>query len=220
VKLVTYTTPSHAAMCKEFVLDRAELAGFADDDIILIEDIQRCGSGNYNDEGFVEQCASKIANLASLPLGEQYFYCDADCCLFPGLRWWVNTQIPDILYLGNDIVQQCAGVMLWSHDKKTRRLFEIVADLCGIYGKHDQQVFNLLYQGSFTGRFPVRAETMPSKIIANYASLQGKVVYWNGQDFDVPSTVRLFHANFTVGVDKKQKLLEKVASSVATIAHC
>jgi hypothetical protein len=213
VKLVTYTTPSHAAMCKEFVLDRAESAGFADDDIILIEDIQRCESGEYNSAGFTEQCASKIANLASLPLGEQYFYCDADCVLLPGLRWWLNTKETDIFYMSSDLVQYCCGVMLWTHDKKTRRLFEIVADLSGILGIHDQDSFNFLLKNSSRGKLPVRVSLMSTEVIANYAGIGKEVRYWDGQAFEVPSTVRLFHANFCVGVQKKEELLKMVVDS-------
>ena len=219
VSLVTYSSPSHREMCDRFVLSRAGLAGFGDDSVILFEDRQVCESATYNKKGFSDQTAGKIGSLATLPVGERYLYVDADCCLFPGLAKWCNTKLTDVVYFSDDLSQYCCGVMLWTQTEQTQRLFQLVAELTLIVEYHDQNIMNWLYNNAAANKFPVRVAKIARAVVANYATILGEQQAWGGQDFEVPRSVKIFHANYCVGVENKTQLLEKALEAYEGICH-
>lgn len=217
--LVTYTTPTHSEMCQRFVLDRAAIAGFADNEVILIEDRQICPTGGYKSEGYNDQTASKISSLARLPVGERYLFVDADCCLFSGLHRWTHTKETDRLYLADDVVQACTGVMLWTHTEQTQALFQLTADLVTLLDFHDQEIINWLHAVALPGRFPVRVQKISKFIAVNWACLSEKLEAWNGQQIVLPKTTKVFHANYCIGVENKTRLLESALEAHEGLCH-
>ena len=52
----------------------------------------------------------------------------------------------------------------------------------------------------------------PTDVVCNWASISQTQTLWSGQSFSLPSTTRVFHANWTIGVENKERLLAAASS--------
>lgn len=211
MRLLTYYTPSHAAMCRRFVLDRAG----AFDEVVSIAYDQTCPSGAFKNPGWNRCMDDKLDALLRLPAdGRPTLYVDADVALRPGLAEWATHHIRlmqyDEIAYSDDVLQWCAGVMLFRPTEKTRRWWQLVADMSRLLDQPDQDVIHVLR--SYAKRLPVPMSVMPGDRICNWATIGNQSV-WEGQPFDVPKTCLAWHANWTVGVDMKTRMLEHVVLS-------
>lgn len=209
--LVTYTTPSHAAMCERFVVSRGELAGF--DGGRLFEDQQQCPSGSYNQPGFAQQTWNKVQMLSRLPVGEDYCYLDADCVIFPGLaevcRWWIKAH-PGMIGHGDDFTQYCMGVIVWRQTEVTAAWFKYICDTAVLVGVHDQNALHIIMQ--FAVNHPVKPAFLCNTFFANHVSREDpdNSVWKPGDKLDVSHKTLCWHANFCIGVENKTAMLEEV----------
>jgi hypothetical protein len=70
--------------------------------------------------------------------------------------------------------------------------------------EHDQYAFN------YFGRKSLNWKTLPEEKYYTIAYNTGNVV-WNGEEYnDIPKSILMHHANWTVGVKNKIKLLEYI----------
>jgi len=214
MRLVTYASPSHQAMCDRFVISRAEQAGFAN--TVYAKGDQLCPSARYNSDGFATQMWQKLDLLAMLPAGERYCYVDADCILFPGLsHWcetWLNGQENDSISLGNDVKEWCMGTIVWQQTEKTAEFWRFLRQLAFMVGCHDQAALHGLRMNSVN--WPLSISVLPNTIFANWATYgdHSQKIWQPGQEFVIPEDALCWHANFVVGVESKQTMLEMVES--------
>lgn len=215
LRLATYYTPSHREMCERFVLSRAD--GFAD--VVAREYPQKCPSGAFKQEGWNACMDDKLDLLMRLPAdGTPTLYVDSDVILLPGLADWVQSRVDgmaaDELQYSDDVVQWCAGVMLFRSTNRLYHWWRLVADLSPVWDLPDQDVIHQLRQqaASRNGRLPLTMSTMPGDAVANWATIGNRDV-WAGQQFAVPSACVAWHANWTVGVEAKFLMLSKVAET-------
>lgn len=208
MRLVTYYTPSHAEMCQRFVLDRAG----AFSEVVSIEYDQTCPSGAFKEAGWNRCMDDKLETLLRLPLDAQpTLYVDADVAIFPGLAEWAThhvrrMQFDEIAY-SDDVVQWCAGVMLFRPTDKTRAWWSLVASMSQLLDQPDQDVIHVLR--TYGKRLPVPMSVMPGTRVCNWATCGNQTV-WSGEPLTVPTTCVAWHANWTVGIDMKTKMLEQV----------
>lgn len=214
MRLVTYYTPSHADMCRRFVLDRAG----AFEEVVSIEYGQTCQSGAFKEAGWNRCMDDKLETLLRLPCdGRPTLYVDADVLIRPGLAEWATHEIRRMQYdeisYSDDVLQWCAGVMLFRATDKVRRWWELVADMSRLLDQPDQDVIHVLRVNA--KRLPVPMSVLPGDRICNWATI-GNVSVWGGEPFDVPRTCLAWHANWTVGVANKVRMLERVATSATS----
>lgn len=210
LRLATYYTPTHAAMCERYVLSRA--AGFSD--VVAREYEQRCPSGVFKSEGWNACMSDKLDLLLRLPQdGQPTLYVDADVVLMPGLAAWAEErvramQFHEIAY-SDDVVQWCAGVMLFRSTHQTHRWWRLVADMSDLLDQPDQDVIHALRVNA--KRLPVPMSVLPAERVCNWATL-GNRTPWQGEAITVPETCVAWHANWTVGVEAKAAMLERVGN--------
>jgi hypothetical protein len=216
LRLVTYYTPTHEEMAKRFVLSRAW--GF--DDRVSMSYGQTCPSGEFKQEGWNDCMLDKLNTLLQLPTdGIPTLYVDADVCLMPSLvewcRWYVEHLDEDEVAFSDDVIQWCAGIMLFRSAKRVNAWWQTVADLSRAWDLPDQDTIHQLRMqvAERKGLLPIRARVLPSDVFANWATVNSPTVPapWNGEPFNVPKTCLAWHANWTVGLDNKQRMLERVA---------
>ena len=53
----------------------------------------------------------------------------------------------------------------------------------------------------------------PGDVVCNWATVSQTQTLWSGQSFTLPNSSRVFHANWTLGVENKERLLEAAAGS-------
>lgn len=216
LRLATYYTPSHREMCERFVLSRAE--GFSK--VFFREYPQRCESASFKQPGWNACMLDKLDLLLRLPQdGDVTLYVDADVCLLPGLAKYVDAtcrtmKFHEIAY-SDDVVQWCAGVMLFRSTPLTHAWWQLVADMAQLLDQPDQDVIHILRSNA--KRLPVPMSVMPGSRVANWATI-GNTNVWQGQPFDVPETAVAWHANWCVGIEAKLAMLEHVSETTRVAA--
>ena len=218
MRLLTYYTDSHADMCQRFVIDRA--TGF---DVIAKHYPQRCETGAFKSEGWNECMLDKLDAILSLPVdGEPTVYVDSDVVLLPGFLEYVTAVFserttPEVIF-SDDVIQFCAGVMLFRSTAHVHRWWHLVAELSPVWNLPDQDVVNYLIEQSVrrAGRLPVGTAIIGSDSVSNWATVCRPTVPepWQGESFVVPDTCVAWHANWTIGVDRKMDMLTKVVEQV------
>lgn len=217
LRLVSYYTPSHKEMCERFVMSRAW--GF--DERHFVQHEQTCPTGGFKSEGWNSCMLDKLKTLLSLPTdGVPTLYVDADVCLMPTLvewcRWYVEHMDVDDVAFSSDIVQWCAGIMLFRSSKRVHAFWQTIADLAVAWDAPDQDVIHelRLQASQRNGRLPINASVLPADVFSNWATVNAPSfpAPWNGEPFEVPKTCLAWHANFTVGVVNKMRMLELVVT--------
>ena len=218
LRLATYYTPSHQAMCERFVLSRA--AGFSD--VVVREYPQRCASGVFKSDGWNACMDDKLDLLMRLPVdGTPTLYVDSDVAILPGLAEWAEDRVRSMEFheiaYSDDVVQWCAGVMLFRSTAKAHAWWQLLAGLSPIWNLPDQDVIHQLRSqaSAQNGRLPVPMSVLPPDRICNWATL-GNMMPWNGEQFSVPATCVAWHANWVVGVSAKLAMLERVLETQRT----
>ena len=215
LRLVTYYTPSHEAMCRRFVLTRAY--GFKA--VRSVAYGQTCPTGAFKAAGWNQCMLDKLDTLLRVPTdGMPTVYVDADVALMPGFHDWCDQALAfmpkDGVAFSDDVIQWCAGVMLFHATEKVRRWWQLLADLSPIWNLPDQDVIHQLrMQAEQTkGTLPIVPQVIPGDIVCNWATVSAPTVPqpWTGEAFTVPPTCLAWHANWTVGIDNKLAMLERV----------
>lgn len=216
LRLVTYYTPSHAEMCRRFVLSRAW--GFEERRSTQYD--QTCASGSFKSAGWNECMLDKLDCLMRLPIdGQPTVYVDSDVALFPGFHDWCEETLArmpnDAVAFADDIIQWCAGVMLFRSTPVVHRFWQLLADLSRIWNLPDQDVLHQLRMQSEQtgGRLPIQPQVLHRSVVCNWATVNDHDCLpspWDGEPFVVPRSCLAWHANWTVGIERKQRMLEQV----------
>lgn len=215
LRLVTYYTPSHEQMCREFVLSR--VVGF--DKIHSTQCEQTCPSGVFKSHGWNECMLDKLRCLMALPQdGMPTVYVDSDVALMNGFSEFckeIFESLPDNgIAFSNDIIQLSAGIMFFRSTEVVQGFWRLVAELSPILNLQDQDVINNLFDESKTGKFilPIVPSVLPSDKVCNWATINtpNPPSLWDGEPFEVPQSCVAWHANWTLGIENKMRMLNRV----------
>lgn len=214
LRIVSYYTPSHEAMCRRFVMSRAD--GFYERRFNSFD--QTCPTGEFKSAGWNECMLDKLRCLLDLPCdGMPTLYVDADVALMPGLHDWLAAYVGQLereaIAFSDDVVQWCAGIMVFHSVSPVLKFFRTVAHMSGVLNLPDQDVIHHMraWAGKTGGRLPITPRVLPREVFCNWATVNGKPVPpWDGESFVVPETCLAWHANWTLGIDNKLKMLERV----------
>ena len=216
LRLVTYYTPTHEAMCKRFVLSRAW--GFDERRPSFYG--QTCPTGEFKSPGWNDCMLDKLRCLLALPAdGMPTLYVDADVCLQRGLAEWVEWFAErlgdDEVAFSDDVLQWCAGIMLFRSTKRVHEFWQTIADLSVAWNVPDQEAIHALRVQSAErhGRLPIRPRVLAADVFCNWATVSAPTTPapWDGEPFVVPRTCLAWHANWTIGIANKERMLERVA---------
>lgn len=217
LRLVTYYTPTHAEMCKRFVLSRAW--GFAERRSFELD--QTCPTGSFKSEGWNDCMLDKLRVLQELPTdGMPTVYVDADVALMRGFHDWCEVVFEELpgsaVAFSDDVIQWCAGVMLFRTTPLVQAWWRLLADLSPIWNLPDQDIIHQLRQQATQtgGTLPILPRVLPPDRVCNWATVNAPAIPapWDGEPFTVPPSCVAWHANWTVGVDRKQRMLDRVVT--------
>lgn len=215
LRLVTYYTPSHEDMCRRFVIQRS--SKFHECRYIKVG--QTCPTGEFHSEGWNDCMLDKLRTLINLPTdGMPTVYVDADVALFPGLHEWLVEYVeqlgPADVAFSDDVLQWCAGIMVFRCTTQVREFWQTLAHMSELWNLPDQEVIHHMRVQCVDrqGTFPVRPLVLPPERFCNWATVNAPTIRppWDGEPFDVPSTCLAWHANWTIGIANKLRMLERV----------
>lgn len=216
MRLYTFCSPSHRPMLERYLAPSADRAGF---DLHALAIEQLCPSGSYYDSGWLETMRRKVEFLTGISeshRGECVVYCDSDV-LLNARNFGPETARRDLgthyLALQDDVVQYCCGFMILRGCAELESLFaETLRALDG--AGDDQTALNRVVAAG-----PYRVKRLPRKqyaCVAQFRCTLGSDRLWNGTAFRVPRELKMFHANWTRGVEQKERLLACVERSLAS----
>jgi len=208
MKLVSFYTDSHAELMEKYCLPSVISERFEHE--IVRSDKQLCKNGLISDQGFIDCMLEKLDILAAQPAGTKILYVDADCVLFDGAHDFFDHLRLDenqIAFQWDD-GQLCCGVALFEQTEATRKWWRFVRDYSYVIGMMDQTAMNKLLNDS--RRLWISVAALPYPAIGNWSHVRLQNKLWDGERFSMPMMVYLWHANFTIGVENKKKMLDFV----------
>jgi|LakMenEpi03Aug12_release.lakeMendotaPanAssembly.Ray.scaffolds.fasta_scaffold71464_3 hypothetical protein len=223
MKLYTFYTDSHSILYDSFF--KKSLSIVDNIDLVYKKESQKCTTASYMDSGWLETMKFKVQLHieASKQFDDQYFiYSDCDIIfLDSNLVQILLEELDD-----NDIAFQndvelygnrptcCAGFFISKTNKSTLSIWENVLymlhKLPQYTNQNDQTLLNLVldHMGS----------NIKYKLLSNrfFTLAQYRKELWDKKtnffDFEIPTNIITYHANWTHGVSNKINLLNMVKS--------
>lgn len=201
MKLFSYYTPTHARMFNNFLLKSIER--FNEYTIIVKKDAQICESGLYGTKGFNIQTFNKLDFVLSSnnwDSGEIAMFCDADVIFLKPTKDHVLGQMPehDIIFQ-NDGGRCCTGFYVFRCNQKVKRFFEMAYSFRDSYG--DEQI---CITEKIDGA-DIKYKLFGPEIWNLGFSDPTKV---HEQLTEIPKDILVYHANWLLGLDRKEKALQ------------
>jgi hypothetical protein len=176
---------------------------------------QVCPTGYFQSKGFDLAMLEKIKwIIANIDIADPtpLVYADCDVQFFGDLEFDLGEK--DIVFQHDYHAGYCcAGFFICKQNLQVLNFFKQVEQnfkhtMNGI--RHDQDVMNDMFKSGYSG---VKRGMLPDNKYWTVANgISGNI--WVGQDFFVPYEILMHHANFTVGLENKLKLLELVKEKV------
>jgi predicted oxidoreductase len=169
--------------------------------------IQHSQSGNYFSEGFNETTKEKIKFLldtlnTSVEENEIILFSDVDIIFISKTEEFFNKFKEFDMVFQNGVGGLNTGFFLVKNNNQVKKLLKEVIDKCHIFD-NDQIALNFLIKNH-----PIKF-TMFGDEIFSVAHVIGPKV-WNGEKFEIPNNILVFHACWCAGVNKKIELLNYV----------
>jgi hypothetical protein len=223
MKLYTFYTDSHSILFDNFF--KPSLSIVDSIDLIYKKEPQKCTTASYMDSGWLETMKSKVQLHieASKQFDDQHFiYSDCDIIfLDSNLVQILLEELDD-----NDIAFQddvepygnrptcCAGFFISKTNKSTLSIWENVLDILNKLpqntNQNDQTLLNLILNNTGSN---IKYKLLSHKF---FTLAQYRKELWDKKtnffDFDIPTNIVTYHANWTHGVSNKINLLNMVKS--------
>jgi hypothetical protein len=203
IKHYTFFSESHRIFLKYF------LNTFPFDpsvDLIIRNIPQECPSAEYEKEGFDKSMKRKVEFINNifdeLKNDDIFIFTDPDVIFIkPYKELFLKEMGNSDIIFQSDTGTACMGVFCCKVSEKTKLFFKDLYDNLDSF-KHDQEAANALLRYK---NYNLIIKLFSYKIF-NYG-FNG--IRYEGEDvINVPNDIVLLHANFTVGVEKKVKLLK------------
>lgn len=204
MKLFCYFTPTHRNMFEQFLKKTCDL--FQEHDVIPhMDDDQLSENGSFYSNGFHETVVKKLDFIIDSNAWDDSEYCifsDADILFTAPTQEFLLEQVQ-----GQDIVFQSdqttynSGFYVFRNSPKVKSMFEEARRVKGQYFG-DQLCIDAALR-----TVPLKCKAF-DKTIFNISFYSGGGVWDNASTIHFPKHMRVYHANFIVGVENKEKALK------------
>lgn len=171
---------------------------------------QECPSATHKEHGWSTTMKRKVEcilnALQETPENEWFVYTDCDILLFQGWMNVLNSNNSNFdIIIQNDFISLCAGFFFCKSNNKTKQLWQDVYNSVERFGE-DQTALNFFLKQSKTLKIAILPESYFTYGLLNKSVWQGT------ETFEIPSNIKMFHANWTEGTNNKIKLMKLVIS--------
>jgi len=143
-----------------------------------------------------ESICSKIKDMKD---GDIFFQCDSDVLVNAPTEWFIEQLGDNDIIFQSDSGTPCLGFYVARISDEVKRIFKDVKEKTN-ENTNCQIVFNRIKKN-----YNLKIVLFDTKDVWNYGVLNRGI--WNGEQFDLPENLKAFHANFTIGIENKVKLL-------------
>lgn len=206
MKLYTFYTDSHSELMQVFLKNFPYSEKV---DVVIRKMPQECKTAAFMSEGWNNTMTKKVEYilhaLSETPENEWFVHADSDILLFSGWETILNefSEEYDML-IQNDYSVLCAGFFFCKNNKRTKELWNRVRETMHHFSQ-DQEAMNH-WVNNITD---LKIKILPPSYFTY--GLLGRGV-WNGvEGFTIPDidNLKMFHANWTIGLENKKKLLKE-----------
>ena len=216
MKLLTFYSDSHTEIYENFFLKSYNLYLSESFELYAKYIPQISPTGEYNSKGFSHTMLEKIHHIINnidITDVQPMVFSDCDVQFFSDFSQDIIKEIGnnDIAFQ-DDVTVLCAGFFICKQNIATLSFFEQIYRILKNEmdrGIDDQVIINNVLRSNPN---IINFGVLPSDKYYTVASTIKSV--WNGQDFTLPSTIFVHHANWTVGIKNKLQLLNIVREKV------
>jgi hypothetical protein len=214
MKTYTFYTDSHEILLKNWFIPSFQRYNNIDD-LVVKKFEQKSSTGNFMDKGWNETMLDKvyyiIHSIDETSNGNYFVHADCDIQFFKKIEESVEKYLQndfDIIAQADGASEVCCGFMIIRSGDKVKNLFKDIIDHVkdGKFG-NDQIALNALWK-----KYDIKIQLLPKEFYSIWMT-NGKRVWDKTAVNGIPQNLVMHHANFTIGVENKIKLLEIVKRS-------
>lgn len=175
---------------------------------LIRKQIDKKEFANFGTKDFNWFCHQMLKNILDeikkMEHEDIIFQIDSDVIINSPIEWFEEQMKDNDMMFQNDGGTPCLGFFMVRVNDKTLKVMQEVYDNQTEY-ENFQETFNRL-------TFDIKYDMFDTKDVWNYGVLNKGI--WSGEDFTFPEGIKAFHANFTIGLENKKKLLNKFIHSL------
>lgn len=212
MKVYTFYTESHKQILEKFFLP--SLLKHENPSLVIEKFSQKCKNANYMNFGWLETMVDKIKMIIRAirdNYGEVFIYSDCDIifCNSFLIDCLLKIEDKDILFQKDAQSDACCGFMVIKANNNTYNFFSLILKNIFNY-KDDQAPINKYLKDQ---SIPIKYNLLDKSYYNLYFDLGSKALSWDPFKDKIPilpDGIKLFHANWIIGIEKKNKTLELV----------
>ncbi len=217
MKLLTFYSDSHEEMYTNYFLDSYNKYLTQSFELIPNKIDQICVSGDYGSDGFSNAMLEKINHIINnidITDKELLVFADCDIQFFTDFSKEITDELGDYdIKFQSDVTCICAGFFVCQQSQTVLDFFKLVQNtLKSVMNQKvdDQQVINHIIH-----KHPIKWALLSNKFFTVVMATGPK--QWNGEDFELKEAIYTQHANWTVGLKNKYKLLDMAREKMNVI---
>ncbi len=194
---------------------------------------QVCETGEYRSRGWCEMGQAKLEFILSYlqsgirPDGHWFVFADADITFLRPSKQVFFDEIRAIggqdILLQDDGREFCSGLFVCKVSDRTRHLFATSLEIAVEMARENERLgrgYSAADQAALNAAITATRSraSMLSHRFLNWHHLCSTELWKPGMSFRIPENAVAFHANWTIGIDNKVKLLQYVVDEVSNEA--
>jgi hypothetical protein len=208
MKIFTLYTPSHRSLFEEYFV--TSLLMMREPRFVLESRYcpQECPAAEYNTAGWEQTTLRKTeVFLEAVGEGETFVYADCDVQFFDNCYDHLLAALGDfdIAFQSDGPHGFCSGFFISKVNARTRCLFEQTRLLHPAFGRDQKAINSAIHLAN--------AVALPGDAYFTIGSTNNWT-NWNCEPVAAPDGILAHHANFTLGVSNKRRLMDAVKESV------
>jgi hypothetical protein len=206
MKIYTFYSESHMDLYKIFMESVSKTNPNLE---IETDTVPQEGSGIFMEEGWERTMTKKMDQIIRASKSEEIFiHSDSDVIFFKNIESEILEELGDydLAFQDDGDAGLCMGFFVCKPSPQITKLFEAVRSSISSFNGHDQNALNHLINSH-----PIRYKKLSSAFFS-YGQLRRGV--WGGEEFQVDPKIRVLHANWVIGIDKKIDIIKYVSSNI------
>jgi len=212
MKLYTCYSDSHKEIYEDYFLKSFNDCGLNKSFDLDVTRIEQHGSGNWGSEGFNAATVDKVLiheRAVQENIGKHFIFSDCDVQFFGDFKEDIlghTSDELDIIFQG-DCGTICSGFFIAKGSEKLARFFNLIRHETP---KHSGP-WHLDEQAAINEHcHQISHSLLPDDKYFNISSVTGCQGWQEGREYNLPNNMLIHHANWTVGVHNKMKMMKYI----------
>lgn len=220
MNIYTFYTDSHIEIFNRL---KKSTDKFSNINLIVEKFPQECHTAEFMKSGWGNTMKKKTQLIIdAIDKGEVFIHSDCDIIYIqdPSEKIMEELGDYDLAFQSDDVSNNwyCMGFFICRPSKRVRDLFVQVFQNIDKFEGNDQCSLNNIISNFRNDKPGFGFEDLKYKLLSNRFFTYGLTNpgrTWDGHNFDLPEDLITFHANWTVGVERKMRLMDYVTEKIS-----